>query len=142
MQPKTLGRWCRCFLLLANASMLPAAQAQTTSQSATSNVYITATVINSCSFDSTATELMSITCSMQTPVVAAATGTTAGTGGTPVSFSFKNTTTKQPLLATTKFCNFLGTTKLENASFNEFTLDISRQTAGSSAYYSTLQVCF
>jgi hypothetical protein len=126
-------------MVLTNAAMLPPAQAQTIS---ISKLYITATVINSCSFDSTATELMSITCSMQTPVVAAATGTTAGTGGTPVPLSLKNTTTTLPLLATTKFCNFLGTSKLENASFNEFTLDIARHTAGSAAYYSTMQVCF
>jgi hypothetical protein len=36
----------------------------------------------------------------------------------------------------------LGTSKLENASFNEFNLDVSRHTAGSAAYYSTMQVCF
>jgi len=141
MPRKTPSWWCRSWVystLLANAAMLPPAYAQTT----TSKLYITATVINSCSFDSTATELMSITCSMQTPVVAAATSTTAGTGGTPVPLSLKNNATTLPLLATTKFCNFLGTSKLENASFNEFTLDLSRQVAGSAAYYSTMQVCF
>jgi len=130
-----------CGLVLIRATM-PAAQAQTTTQSVTANVYITATVINSCSFDSTAAELLSITCSMQTPIAASSAAPTVTSGGTEISLSVTTNAPNQTPLETTKFCNFLAAERLENASFNQFTSDISRNAAEPVSYYSTLQVCF
>jgi hypothetical protein len=124
-------------LLLGAALMVPAH-----AQSATSPLVITATVVNSCSFDSTATELLSITCSMQTPVAAATAGAPAASGGAPAALSFQANAGTSPPLSSTKFCNFLATEQLENASFNQFALDVSHHTAGPASYYSTMQVCF
>ncbi len=129
-------RLLACSLLLATGATIPRGHAETT----TSQLMITVNVINSCSFDSSTTAPLSITCSMQTPVAASSSGVPAGVGATGASSTPANTVS--PLHVTSKFCNFLATEQLENASFNQFSLDMAGHTAGPESYYSTMQVCF
>ncbi len=125
-----------CGLLLATGAMMPRGHAETT----TSQLMVTVNVIDSCSFDSTTTALLAITCSMQTPVAESSSGAPAGVGAAGASSTPANTVS--PLRVTSKFCNFLATAQLENASFNQFALDIAQHTTGPASYYSTMQVCF
>ncbi len=118
---------------------MTAARAQTSTTS--SPFMVTANVINSCSFDSTTSQTLAITCSTQTPVAASSTGTPASSAA-PVAQSSTVSNGASVRLPTTKLCNFLAIARLENASFNQYSLDITQMTTGPQRYYSTMQVCF
>jgi len=126
-------------------------------QSVTTSLNISADVANSCSFDSSDSALLSVTCAVQTPIAASSTntttpiGTAAGTASgaldaaaSPVSFSPASGVASDASTAkksTVKVCNFLATAEMENDSFNQFVSDI-HQHAAPQSYYSTYQVCF
>jgi hypothetical protein len=129
-------------LLALRPGFASAQQVQT--HSVTSELFVTATVENSCSVDSSAMALVSVTCSLDTPLVAASVGSTGRTGGTASNTpattlaSAAKTHSQYEL----RLCNFLASEQLENSSFNQFALNIDHRTAGPEKYYSTLQVCF
>jgi hypothetical protein len=76
---------------------------------------------------------------------AAGTGSSSGFGsgaGTNSDSGAGPSTSSTVRLPTTKLCNFLAIARLENASFNQYSLNITQMTTGPQRYYSTMQVCF
>jgi cell division septation protein DedD len=113
---------------------------------------ISANVVSSCSFDSTASSLLSVTCALDTPVatssVAADPGAPQATTPNTAGGSSPTPTTGTPIAATTpakstpKLCNALAASKLENQSFNQFIAALERKSDAPPRYFSTFQVCF
>jgi hypothetical protein len=106
-------------------------------QTTTSTLFVTVQVTNSCSFDSTVSDLLSVTCSIETPMVTSVVGA-------PVSLAGDTSTAGSPSSdkSKIKLCNALASSVLENGSFNQFAADVARKSELPSRYISTYQVCF
>lgn len=106
-------------------------------QTSTSMLYVTVQVTNSCSFDATLNDLLSVTCSIETPMVTAVAGAPAAVAGGPGAVASLGADKSK-----IKLCNALASSILENGSFNQFAADIARKTQLPARYISTYQVCF
>jgi len=106
-------------------------------QTSTSTLYVTVQVTNSCSFDSTVSDLLSVTCSIETPMVTAVAGAPAAVAGGPGAVASLGADKSK-----IKLCNALASSILENGSFNQFAADVARKSELPSRYISTYQVCF
>jgi hypothetical protein len=129
---------------LAVLVILPAHAARQTNASP---LEITAQVVDYCTFDSSAYDLLSTWCSLNTPMLASPSGDfssgttnaggTANSSGTPNNLSTASGK-KQAL----KLCDSLESAMLENASFNQFHADVSHLSDAPPTYYSTYNICF
>lgn len=133
---------------VAALALMPAANAGT----ASAYLRVTAQVADTCRVDSTVADLVSVDCALDTPLVISPADSIAGASGllgpaaapgnfTQAIFAVSAANTLTPSLAA-KLCNFLGSAALETASFDEYSLDISRGSNPKRNRYSTYEVCF
>lgn len=110
-------------------------------QTASSELLVTAQVINSCSFDTTMMDLLSVTCSLDTPMATSIVAASTAFSGNGANITTPNDASGVQK-STIKLCNSLASSILENGSFNQFTADVTHKSQIPSRYFSTFQVCF
>jgi hypothetical protein len=134
-----------CLLLLLLAGAQIAGPAPAIAQTANAEILVTAQVTNYCSIDSTALDLLSVTCSLDTPTVASATGATQASttqSGAGLTAFTQGPANSDPPKTPAKPCDTLAAEKLENDSFNQFALNMAGHSSGPAQYFSTFEVCF
>jgi len=126
---------------LALASSFVLAAHGASGQTSTSLLYVTAQVTNSCSFDTTMSDLLSVKCSVETPMVTSLLGSPVSVAGN-ISGEAAAPSSPGTDRSKVKLCNALASSIIENGSFNQFAADIARKSEVPSNYISTYQVCF
>ncbi len=135
-----LRAWLAISVLAVAQAVVPGAGF---SQTASVEINVSAQVTSSCSFNSSANALLSVTCSLSTPMAAApVAATTVPDQIVGLAQFVESAPGNAPPKAAAKLCNVLASEQLENQSFNQFVLDIAGRSAGPARYFSTFEVCF